>query len=60
MRNQDDRCAFLAQGVQPLVAFLAEEDIPDRQGFIDQQNIRIHPGRDREGQPHEHSAGIQL
>ena len=41
-------------------AFLLEEDIANRQRFINDQNVRVDMSDNRKGQPDIHPAGISL
>jgi hypothetical protein len=58
MRAEDDRLARLPEILDAINAALLEVCVPNREGFIDNQDIRVHSGRDREGQPDVHPAGV--
>ena len=60
MRDEKDRDAALPQLVNLAHAALAEIDVAHSQGFVHQQNFRIHVDRDRERQAHHHAAGVGL
>ena len=60
MCHHQDRRPLPLQLIHPMIALRLEENIPDGEGFIDDQHLRIHGDVERKGEPDEHSAGIGL
>ncbi len=58
MRYEEHRFAGSAKGHQSLSAFLLKFRVPDGQNLVDQENIGLALNSDREGQPHDHAAGV--
>ncbi len=56
--DQQDRSAIVLELFQPREAFGLELGVADRQGFIDDQQLRMHLRLHRERQAHHHAAGI--
>src|SRR5258708_39720940 len=60
MGDQHDGGAAVAQRLQASIALLPEEHVAHGQGLVDQENIRLDAGCDREGEADEHSARIEF
>ena len=58
MRDKQNRLAQLLQFLNAPQATMLENRIADCQRFIDQQDLGLDGGGDREGHPHVHAAGI--
>ncbi len=60
VRHEENGDSAGAQFVNLAHAALAEVNVADGEGFVHQQNLGIEMDGDREGEPHDHAAGIGL
>ena len=58
--DEENGLAPAAQMTDSLDAPVLKNEVPHRQGLIHQQDVRVHVDGYGEGQPHEHSGGIDL
>ena len=58
MAYKDDGLPQLLEILEFLEALRLKEDIAHRKGLVHDQNFRINVDRHREGQAHEHTAGV--
>ena len=58
--DEENGLALAAQTTDPLDAPVLENKVAHRQGLVHQQDVRFHVDGHGEGQPHEHSGGIDL
>ena len=60
MRAKKNCRPLVAQGHDAVERLARKRAVADRQGFIDDQNVRVDAGGDGKSQPNVHSAGIGL
>lgn len=60
VRDEEHRLPGFAKILHPVKRLALEIDVADRQGFVNDQHVRIDMDRRSEGQPHQHSGRIGL
>jgi hypothetical protein len=60
MADEQDRAPLLGHLLDPPQALVLESDVADREDLVDDQDLRLQVGGDREGEPDVHPAGIVL
>ena len=60
MADKDDGLTHLLKFFEFMIAFRLKENIPYRQRFVHDQDLRIDIDRHRKGKTHKHTAGIGL
>jgi hypothetical protein len=60
VRDEDDRRPLAAQLVEPVEAAALELLVTDGDDLVDDQQLGVEIGRDREPEPHVHAAGVDL
>src|SRR5439155_20167225 len=59
MRDEHERRALLTEAVHAVDALLLELDVTNRQHLVDEEDVRLHVGGDREAEPRHHPRRVR-